>query len=310
MSARAAQTFSNPAGSSVPALVALGVTIVLWAAAFIGIRAALPVFGVTGLTVGRLLVASLALAVVAPRVGIRWPARADLPRIIASGVIGQTVYQLLLNAGERTVDAGTASLLVNTGPLFTAVLAWLVLGDRISGRVRIGMAVGFLGAATMALGQGAGLGVGLDASLILGAALCFACNIIWQKPLLARYSGVELTCYAVWAATVAALPFVPTIVSRLPAADAGDLVALVFLGVGPSAIGFVAWSYALARLDASIAANTLYLVPGVAILGGWLLLGEVPAAIAIGGGAIALIGVAISRSSPSRPATTPENPAS
>jgi hypothetical protein len=72
-----------------------------------------------------------------------------------------------------------------------------------------------------------------------------------------------------------------------------SLLAVAFLGAGASAAGFVTWAYACARVDVSVAAATLYAVPVVAFSVGWVWLGERPAAAALLGGAIALVGVAL-----------------
>lgn len=88
-------------------VLALGVTLVRWAGAFVAIRAAVPDSGVAGLVAGPLLVVSVGLAAIAAVIGVRRPARADPPLILGSGLIGQRVHQTLLNAGDRGVHAGT-----------------------------------------------------------------------------------------------------------------------------------------------------------------------------------------------------------
>ncbi|MGZ8757752.1 MAG: EamA family transporter, partial [Aeromicrobium sp.] len=70
---------------------------------------------------------------------------------------------------------------------------------------------------------------------------------------------------------------------------------LVYLGVFPTAIGFSTFSYALKRLDAGKVTATTYLVPAVATLISWVWLDETPAALAFVGGAMCLLGVAITR---------------
>ncbi len=274
---------------------AVAVTVLLWSAAFVAIRVALPGFGVAGLSVGRLLVASLVLAVVAPLLRVRRPARADLPRIVGCGLTGMTAYQLLLNAGERSVPAGTASLLVNTAPIVAAVLALIVLREPLNRRSIAGLALGFAGAAVITLVQGGGLTPSLDAGLVLGAAVAQASFFVLQKPLLARYSGVEVTSYAVWSGTALSLPLLPALISDLPRASGEAFAALLFLGVAPSALGFITWAYAQARLPVATAANTLYLVPGLAIGIAWAALGESIHAAALLGGLMILTGVFISR---------------
>jgi drug/metabolite transporter (DMT)-like permease len=275
---------------------AVATTLLLWASAFVAIRVALLGFGVAGLSVGRLLVASVALAVVAPLLRIRLPARSDLVRIACCGLTGMTAYQLLLNAGERTVPAGTASLLVNAAPIFAAVLAFGLLHEPLTTRSITGLALGFAGATVITLAQGDGLAPSTDALLVLGAALAQALFFVLQKPLLSRYRGVEVTCYAMWSGTALALPLGSALVHDLPHAAAGPIQALVFLGVAPSALGFVAWAYAQARLPVAATANTLYLVPALAIGIGWAVLGETIHPAALLGGLVTLAGVAISRS--------------
>lgn len=277
------------------ALAAVSTTLVLWASAFVAIRLALPGFGPAGLSLGRLVVASLALAAAAVFLGVRRPARADLPRIAGCGLTGMTAYQLLLNSGERTVPAGTASLLVATAPIFAALLALGLLREPLGLRSRLGLGLGFLGAATMALAQGDGVRPSADALLLLGGAVSQALFFVLQKPLLARYSGFEVTCYAMWSGTLFALPLAPQLARALTHTGAEPLLSLIFLGIAPSAVGFVTWAYGQSRLPVATAANTLYLVPFIAIGLGLVVLGESVHGAALAGGALALVGVAVSR---------------
>ena len=286
----------------------MGVTLLLWASAFVAIRVALPGFTVAGLSAGRLLVASAALALAAPLLRVRPPPRAALVRLAGCGLRGMPAYQLLLNAGERTVPAGTASLLVNTAPLFAAVLAMALLREPITTRGGVGLALGFAGAAVMALAQGGGLTPSTDALLILGAAVAQAVFFVLQKPLLARYRAFEVTCYAMWAGTVLALPLFPALTRDLPGAGMEPVLALLFLGIGASALGFATWAYAQAHLPVATVANILYLVPFLAIGIGWALLGETVHPAALLGGLIALIGVAITRPPPLTSRSAPKGP--
>lgn len=275
---------------------ALLVTIVLWASAFAGIRAALRHFGPEHLSVLRLAVASVVLgAIAALRGGVRRPARADLPALVVVAFTGMTAYQLLLNSGEVSVPAGTASLLVNVSPLFTALLAVMLLGERLSRTARFGIALGFGGAALVALSRDGGLGFDARALLVLGAAAAQATFFVAQKRLLvrSRLTAFEVTTWAMWLGTAMALPFAPGLPDAIATAPAGALGAVLFLGAGASALGFVAWAHASARLPVSFAASTLYAIPAVAAAVAWLWLGEAPAALAVAGGAVAIAGVAL-----------------
>ena len=84
----------------------------------------------------------------------------------------------------------------------------------------------------------------------------------------------------------------------LAVAPAGVWWAVVYLGVVPTAIAFSTWAYALGRSDAGRLSITTYAVPPVAIAMGWLFLGEVPLLLAVVGGGVSLVGVAVSRRRP------------
>jgi terminal-alkyne amino-acid exporter len=299
MSANAAAVVARPAsrgGTERLAALALVTTIVLWASAFAGIRVAVRAFGPEHLSLLRLAVASAVLGAIAvARGGLRVPARADLPGLLLVALTGMTAYQLLLNAGEVSVPAGTASLLVNVSPLFTAMLAVTLLGERLSVRARAGIAVGFGGAALVALSRSGGLGFDARALLVLGAAVAQATFFVAQKGLLerSRLEAFDVTAWAMWLGTAMLLPFAPGLPHAVATAPAGALAAVLYLGVGASALGFVSWAYASARVPVSFAASTLYAVPVVAAAVAWLWLGETPAPLAVAGGAVALAGVAL-----------------
>src|SRR6266567_3537083 len=218
-----------------PATLAAAGTVLLWASAFPAITVAVRGLGPAGLAVARLAVASAALALAAPLMGVRPPKLGDLPLIALCGLAGMTGYQLLLNAGERVVPAGTASLLVATAPVYASLLAVAFLGERPGRRRWAGSAVALAGTAVIAVAHG--LGFGASALIVLAAAVLQAVFHTAQKPLLARYKSFEVTVYAMWAGTVFILPWTGALVRALPGAGGGAIGSAVFLGVAPSAAG-------------------------------------------------------------------------
>ena len=272
------------------AVAALLTTILCWAGAFPAIGVAVQELGPWRLSVVRLMIASAAFAVVAVFFRVRRPMRADLPLIALCGLTGMSGYQVLLAAGQLTVPAGTAGLLVATAPIISAVLSAVMLKERITPRRRIGIAIGFTGAAVVAASAG-GLGVEAGALLVLAGAAFFATYHVLQKPLLRRYTALEVAAYATWAGTIQMLPVAPFALRTLPDVGAEALGATLFLGLATSALAFVTWGYACAELDVSQATAALYLVPPVAVLVAFVWLGEQPSVSELLGGAIAVTGV-------------------
>jgi drug/metabolite transporter (DMT)-like permease len=91
------------------------------------------------------------------------------------------------------------------------------------------------------------------------------------------------------------LPWAGALADELGRAPAASIAGMVYLGVVPTALAFSTWAYALTRMDAGKLGVTTYVVPPLVIVLGWLLLDEVPPALAVVGGAVCLAGVALSR---------------
>lgn len=272
-------------------LVAIAITLLAWASAFAGIRASLAAYTPGQIALFRFLVASAVLGVYAVLTRMHFPKKQDIGAIALIGFLGITAYHLLLNYGERTVTAGAASLLVNTTPIFTTLLAIAFLGERVSLRRWIGIALSFTGVALIAGGEAKGLSLNLGALLILLSAVSISGYIILQKPYLKKYTALQLTTYIVWAGTLFLLPFLPSLITTVPTAPLSATLAVVYLGIFPSAIAYVMWAVVLAQIPASHAATLLYLVPVLAIIIAWFWLSEVPTVLALIGGAIVLSGI-------------------
>jgi drug/metabolite transporter (DMT)-like permease len=143
--------------------------------------------------------------------------------------------------------------------------------------------------------SGRGFDGGLGAALCLVAAFAYASGVVIEKPLLGRASGLQVTWLACSVGAVACLPFVPALVREIEGAGAQAVGWTVYLGVFPTALAFTTWAYALSKTTAGRMGATTYLVPPLAVLMGWVILGESPQALALLGGALCLTGVALSR---------------
>jgi drug/metabolite transporter (DMT)-like permease len=272
------------------------VTVTAWASAFIGIRDAGEQISAGALSLGRLLVGSAALGVI---VAIRrepLPARHDLPAIVFCGLLWFGIYNVALNEAERHVDAGTAAMLVNIGPILIALLAGLLLHEGFPRSLLMGSAIAFAGAILIGLATSdSGLAASGGAALCLVAAFAYAGGVISQKPVLARVSALQVTFLACTVGAIACLPFGPTLVDELGEASGGVIHWTVYLGIVPTALAFTTWAYALSHTTAGRMGATTYLVPPLAILMAWLILDETPPALAIAGGALCLVGVVLAR---------------
>jgi len=273
------------------AYLAAGVTIVLWASAFPGIRAALQSYTPTHVALIRYIIASLVLVVYACFARIRRPQLRDLPRFVLLGLIGIAFYNFALNTGEIHVPSAEASFLVASAPIFVAIEAIPLLGERLRVWGWVGIAISCGGIAMITLGQNASFHLDLWAVLVLLAALAQSIYSVGQKPLLTRYTALECTAYAVWAGTFCLLIFSPGLLTEVRLAPLHATLAATYLGIFPGALGYVSWAYALSRLPASTAASLLYLIPIIASGIAWVWLGEVPALVALLGGVFVLAGV-------------------
>lgn len=278
-------------GAALLAVAAALTTVVLWASAFAGIRAALPAYGPWHLAVLRFGVASLVLAGVATLRGLPRVPWGDAPRVLACAALGITTYNLALNYGELTVSAGAASFLVNTAPVFTALLAVPTLGERLPRGAWLGSLVALGGVGLIAAGEGAGLRWSPGVPWVLLAAVAQAGNFVLQKPLLARHSPLTVVALLIWAGTALMLPLAGGLAETVHAAPAAATWSVVYLGVFPGALAYLVWAVALRRWSAGRTAGFLYLVPAVALLVAWLWLSELPGPLSVAGGAVVLAGV-------------------
>ena len=135
----------------------------------------------------------------------------------------------------------------------------------------------------------------------------YAIAVVTQKPLLVDVSALRVTWLACTVGAVCCLPFAGQLVDGVQHAQAQTIWILVYLGALPTALAFTTWAYALARTSAGKLGVTTYLVPPIAILMGWLFLGETPVPLAYAGGVLCLAGVALARRKP-KSTTTPPDP--
>jgi drug/metabolite transporter (DMT)-like permease len=273
-------------------LLAITVTVLFWSSAFAAIGYALHDYGPGELALLRFGTASIALAVYAPIHGIKRLELRDLPVMALMGFLGVTVYHLALNFGQVNVSAGQASLLIATSPVFTALLATIVLRERLPIRGWVGIFLSFAGAVLISTAKRNGdFQFNRHALLILLSAVVAAVTIVIQKGYLKKYGAMGVTSYMVWIGTFLLLPFAGRLIDAMRVAHSSATWAGIYLGVFPAALAYVTWAYVLSHAPASRAASCLYLIPALSFVFAWWWLGEVPQERTIVGGAMAIVGV-------------------
>ena len=279
-------------------LVAIIGTVLAWSSAFVVIRAVLPVFAPGELAFLRQLVAVPLLALW--MIGQRWiwPTVREWVLIAIFGLTWFSTYIVALNTAELTIDAGTASFIVNIGPLLIAVGAFLFLGEKLSRNLLAGALIALAGVGLIAWGTSSSDRVDLVGLLwALVATVTYAVGVLTQKPALARLSSNQVTLLGAAIALSPLFWWAPEAFAHVQTAPVEAIVGAIWLGAIPTALGFGLWGYALKRMPAGRLGVSTYVVPPLVIVESAILLGEWPHPIAIVGGLIALAGVWWSRRS-------------
>jgi drug/metabolite transporter (DMT)-like permease len=278
-------------------LIAIIVVLLSWASAFIVIRGVAPHFSGGGLALGRLVVGTALLSLLL--IGKRWvqPTGREWLLIIGFGVLWFGAYNVALNTAEQTVDAGTAAMIVGTGPLLIALGAGIFLGEGIPKWLAIGAGVAFLGAVLIGVGTGGAIGLhgGVGVLWAILAALTYAAGVLLQKPAIKRIPNAQVTWLGAAIGLVSCLPFSGELIRDVQSAPIEGILGLIYLGAVPTALAFSLWAYALYRMPAGQLGVTTYIVPPLTVVAGFMVFTEIPTVLAILGGALCLVGVALSR---------------
>ena len=286
------------------ALIYIGIALLTWSSAYAAIAHALGSFTPGEVAFARLAIGSLCFAVLLLVKRVPLPARRDWLQLAVLGVLGLTVYHLCLNTAETRVASGTAAIIISLIPAATAALSALWLRERLSARTLTGLGIAMIGVVMVVLASGKGVKFEPMAALVLVSVLCSAILFVGQKPLFARNSMLGVTAFTFFAGTLAALPFGLGLPSALLHAPASHIGSLLWLGIAPTFIGYIAWNAALQRASASQVSSFIYFSPPIAVLIGWVWLGEQPALLTVVGGAVTVGGVILANARKRSPAAS------
>lgn len=272
-------------------LLAMAFVIGCWAYSPTGIHIGLQAYDPGHLALLRFLLASLFMALIAVFKGMRLPHWRDVPLLFALGFFAVSLHHVALNIGQQSVSAGASSVLAQSSPLFSTLLARFVFKDQVSAWRWGCVLLGFVGVVIVVSGDKDLGDIDAHALLILLAAVSWSVYFALQKHHARRYDGFSLACYAVWSGTLMLLIYLPGLGQALLNAPLRVQWAVLALGVFPSALAYLAWGFVLQHVDLSRATMTLYLIPptamGIASVG----LAERPTLLMLVGSVVVLISV-------------------
>ena len=272
----------------------------LWASAYPFARYAFVAYSPRGLILARFLLASITLLSVnlAMNKGkLRLPEKVDMPWFVICSFFGVFVYTWLFHEGLERVDAGVSSFIMAFNPVVVMILSVLVLKEPLRRRMLVGVIISFSGLVLVTLTQAQGFDINPGVFMLLAAACFIAILPILQRRLLKKYTPIETSSYTVAIATIFMIGFAPEMIQGFLSSHATVHLSVLYLGVLPIGMGFFFWGFALSRVDNTLrVTNMLYLMPFIASLAAYFVLGETLSVQELLGGVIIITGVLLGNS--------------
>ena len=230
-------------------------------------------------------------------------ARSDWPRLLVVALIGLFGYAAASIYGFAHVPAGIGGLIYATQPLFIAFLAAIMLGERLTPSVILGLVLAIFG--TVLLLWDDLTSASLDRSYLWGVALLLLSCFAWAfycvpgKAIFQRYGSMPITGVSTIIATLPILAFAsPGTLDTLHTMTARQWLEVLFLASCSTFLAMITWTYASAKLPATTTGPFLYLIPVIAVLAGVLVLGETLTLPSVLGGLCIILGVAVAQIRP------------
>jgi drug/metabolite transporter (DMT)-like permease len=272
--------------------------VAMWGSAYMFMKIGVATVAPATLVASRVTLAALLLYAVMRARGLSLPppGRRWLP-LVALAILGNCLPFFLITWGQQTIDSALAGILVSVMPLATLVLAhFFVAGERVTRDRALGFVIGF-GGIVVLMGPAALTGLGGEAlaqAAVLGGALCYAGNSVLARRTVATDFLVASTAVLI-VASVLMVPIAVLVDYPWAAPSARSVAAIVWLGIGPTALATILYFQLIAAAGPTFMAIVNYLSPVVALLAGMTLMDERPGPTAVAGLVLILLGIALSR---------------
>jgi drug/metabolite transporter (DMT)-like permease len=222
----------------------------------------------------------------------------DIVPIFLLGFFGLVVYHLGLNYGEMYISPSVASLIIATIPVFTVIFATLILKEKTTKKIVIGITLSLSGVIIISLTGTTGNPFEvsyLSAALaVLVSAIVGAGYTIAGKKLLERYSAFSLTVYAFLFGSLGLLPFLSSsLITEATTLSWTGWGAVLFLALLPTVVGYILWYVALEIKTASEISVFLYFIPVLSTIISYFLFQEPVTWLFILGGVLVIGGLII-----------------
>jgi len=279
------------------ARAALLTAVLIWGSTYVVIKGALDAIGPLTLAFARFAVVVPLLVPLAVRAGLRLDHLRQRSMWVF-GATGVTAYFGLQNLGIALTTAGSAALITAAIPGATAVLAFVVLGERPSMLRWVGIGLSTAGVALL-VGSGLELGrwqVVAGNLLVAASAVAWAAYTVQGRRLGDGHPPIVSTTAGFLTGMVLLVPLAAAEIgiAGWPAVTRSSLGAVVYLGVLGSGLAIVLWNSGVRRVEASAAGAFTNVVPVLGLVFAvWL--GEPLTAMQVVGGVIAGIGVVLTQ---------------
>jgi drug/metabolite transporter (DMT)-like permease len=290
--------------SQTNAVIALLATMLIWGSGAVFIRNTAVTLGPANSLALRYAIMALILLPIMAYTGGWRIAKADWPRLLVVSIVGMAGYNWFVNEGFARVPAGLGTVITMVEPIMIAILAWMLLREKLTASIFVGLAISLVGGLVLFwpdLMQATANPVdpvGVGALMI--ACLGWAIYTIVAKPLLEKYSGFDITAMTFLLSAPIFIPLATKPIMPLFAELTPRLWGeLFFLTVPNAFIATLMWNYGARHLSGAVVGSFLYLIPVVAVTCGALILDEAVTIHLVAGGLLILAGVAYAQYAPS-----------